>query len=63
MHLLMAKGTQNHGLKKPGLWAAAGNAYQNRIDASTLCYSVQKNVTRNGTLKSSAQPWKTDTTA
>ncbi len=56
MYLLMAKGTQNHGLKKPGLWAAAGNAYQNRINASTLCYSVQKNVTRNGTLKSSAQP-------
>ena len=26
-------------------------------------YIVQKNVTRNGTLKSSTQPWKTDTTA
>ena len=26
-------------------------------------YSVQKNVTRNGTLKSSVQPWKIETTA
>ena len=26
-------------------------------------YIVQKNVTRNGTLKSSTQPWKIDTTA
>lgn len=72
MYLLMPKGT---GLKKPDLWATAGNTYQNQIDTSTLSESrflngwvlpgqiVQKNVTRKGTLKSSTQPWKTDTTA
>ena len=40
------------GYKKPaGIFIAANN------------YSVQKNVTRNGTLKSSVQPWKIETTA
>gem|GEM_PF-2733724 len=31
--------------------------------ANPHCQIEQKNVTRNGTLKSSAQPWKIETTA
>jgi hypothetical protein len=30
---------------------------------NSLCYIEQKNVTRNGTVKSTRKPWNIDTTA
>ena len=47
----------------PPIETAASGPNHRATRGAANNYSVQKNVTRNGTLKSSVQPWKIETTA